>query len=243
MEKIRQDRYQLSQEELKPYFQLDNMINGMFHMAGQLYGLQFTENTGEVPVFHPDVEVFEVTNKADGSHVGLFYSDDFARAGKRSGAWMTTYRSYSTYDGVKNVLASNNNNFIKAEGDEPILISLDDAETLFHEFGHALHYLSYRITYPALGVTPRDYVGAVIGNLNSRRGRIMSQEIRGTSEVVRAHVPLGQMFGYATDLRSMTQGRATYTMQFARYEEVPPAIAEEITAKAAGKPTKRDSTR
>ncbi|MBM4442585.1 MAG: elongation factor G [Candidatus Rokubacteria bacterium] len=92
-------------------------------------------------------------------------------------------------------------------------------------------------------VTPRDYVGAVIGNLSSRRGRIMSQEIRGTSEVVRANVPLGQMFGYATDVRSMTQGRATYTMQFARYEEVPPAIAEEITAKAAGKPTKRDNTR
>src|SRR5438132_14077633 len=92
-------------------------------------------------------------------------------------------------------------------------------------------------------VTPRDYVGPVIGNLNSRRGRIMSQEIRGTSEVVRANVPLGQMFGYATDLRSMTQGRATYTMQFARYEEVPTAIAEEITAKAAGKPTSRGSTR
>jgi elongation factor G len=92
-------------------------------------------------------------------------------------------------------------------------------------------------------VTPRDYVGAVIGNLNSRRGRIISQEIRGTSEVVRAHVPLGQMFGYATDVRSMTQGRATYTMQFARYEEVPTAVAEEITAKAAGKPVTRGSTR
>jgi len=92
-------------------------------------------------------------------------------------------------------------------------------------------------------VTPRDYVGPVIGNLNSRRGRIMSQEIRGTSEVVRANVPLGQMFGYATDLRSMTQGRATYTMQFARYEEVPPAIAEEITAKASGRPVSRGSTR
>jgi len=92
-------------------------------------------------------------------------------------------------------------------------------------------------------VTPRDYVGAVIGNLNSRRGRIMSQEIRGTSEVVRAHVPLGQMFGYATDLRSMTQGRATYTLQFARYEEVPAAIAEEITAKAAGKTPRRDGSR
>ncbi|MBM3220242.1 MAG: elongation factor G [Candidatus Rokubacteria bacterium] len=92
-------------------------------------------------------------------------------------------------------------------------------------------------------VTPRDYVGAVIGNLNSRRGRIISQEVRGTSEVVRANVPLGQMFGYATDVRSMTQGRATYTMQFARYEEVPTAVAEEITAKAAGKPVSRGSTR
>jgi elongation factor G len=92
-------------------------------------------------------------------------------------------------------------------------------------------------------VTPRDYVGAVIGNLNSRRGRIVSQEIRGTSEVVRANVPLGQMFGYATDVRSMTQGRATYTMQFARYEEVPTAVAEEITAKAAGRPVSRGSTR
>jgi elongation factor G len=91
-------------------------------------------------------------------------------------------------------------------------------------------------------VTPRDYVGPVIGNLNSRRGRIMSQEVRGTSEVVRAMVPLGQMFGYVTDLRSMTQGRATSTMQFARYEEVPPAIAEEITAKSGGKP-KRDGSR
>jgi elongation factor G len=92
-------------------------------------------------------------------------------------------------------------------------------------------------------VTPRDYVGPVIGNLNSRRGRIAAQEIRGGSEVVRATVPLGQMFGYATDLRSMTQGRATYTMQFARYEEVPPAIAEEIMAKVAGKPPARSGSR
>jgi elongation factor G len=92
-------------------------------------------------------------------------------------------------------------------------------------------------------VTPRDYVGAVIGNLNSRRGRILSQEIRGSSEVIRASVPLGHMFGYATDLRSMTQGRATYTMQFARYEEVPPAIAEEIMAKVAGRPAARAGSR
>lgn len=158
-EKVRKQKYDLDQNDLKPYFELNNVKRGAFYMAERLYGYQFTPlPKGTVPVFHPDVEVFEVTNKADGSHVGLFYSDDFARSGKRSGAWMTTYRSYSTYDGVKNVLASNNNNFIKAEGDEPILISLDDAATLFHEFGHALHYLSYKITYPALGGTPRDYV-------------------------------------------------------------------------------------
>jgi peptidyl-dipeptidase Dcp len=158
-EKVRKQKYDLDQNELKPYFELNNVKRGAFHMAGRLYGFDFTPApAGSVPGFHPDVEVFEVTNKSDGSHVGLFYSDDFSRAGKRSGAWATTYRSYSTYDGVKNVLSSNNNNFTKAEGGEPILISLDDAQTLFHEFGHALHSLSAAYTYPALGGTPRDYV-------------------------------------------------------------------------------------
>jgi peptidyl-dipeptidase Dcp len=158
-EKVRKQKYDLDQNELKPYFELNNVKRGAFYMAGRLYGFDFTPLArGTVPVFHPDVEVFEVTNKSDGSHVGLFYSDDFARAGKRSGAWATTYRSYSTYDGPKNVLSSNNNNFTKAEGGEPILISLDDAQTLFHEFGHALHSLSANYTYPALGGTPRDYV-------------------------------------------------------------------------------------
>ena len=158
-EKVRKQKYDLDQNELKPYFELNNVKRGAFYMAGRLYGFDFTPLArGTVPVFHPDVEVFEVTNKSDGSHVGLFYSDDFARPGKRSGAWATTYRSYSTYDGRKNVLSSNNNNFTKAEGGEPILISLDDAQTLFHEFGHALHSLSANYTYPALGGTPRDYV-------------------------------------------------------------------------------------
>ena len=92
-------------------------------------------------------------------------------------------------------------------------------------------------------VTPEEYMGAVVGDLNSRRGRIVSMEARGTSQVIRANVPLGQMFGYVTDLRSMTQGRATSTMQFARYEEVPAAIAEEIMAKVAGKPAARAGSR
>src|SRR5256712_11714053 len=88
-------------------------------------------------------------------------------------------------------------------------------------------------------VTPEADMGAIVGDLNSRRGRILSMEARGSSQVIRANVPLGQMFGYATEMRSMTQGRATYTMQFARYEEVPAAIAEEIMAKVAGKPAAR----
>ena len=92
-------------------------------------------------------------------------------------------------------------------------------------------------------VTPEEYMGAIVGDLNSRRGRIVSMEARGSSQVIRANVPLGQMFGYATEMRSMTQGRATYTMQFARYEEVPPAIGEEIVAKVAGKPVARASSR
>ncbi|HET9427555.1 MAG TPA: M3 family metallopeptidase [Allosphingosinicella sp.] len=157
MEKIRQDRYQLSQDELKPYFQLDNMINGMFHMAGQLYGLQFTENTGEVPVFHPDVRTWKVTNRA-GETVGVFYGDMFARTGKRSGAWATTYRSRSGLLEDDIVLGSNNNNFVKPGAGEPVLISLDDAETLFHEFGHAIHYFLADVRYPSLLGTPRDFV-------------------------------------------------------------------------------------
>ncbi len=91
-------------------------------------------------------------------------------------------------------------------------------------------------------VVPEEYMGAVVGDLNSRRGRVQAMDTRAGSQVVRALVPLAEMFGYATDLRSMTQGRATYTMQFARYEEVPPALADEIIAKVAGRPATRVSS-
>ncbi|RZJ03882.1 MAG: M3 family peptidase [Brevundimonas sp.] len=156
-EKVRKAKYDLDQNELKPYFELNNVRAGSFEMARRLYGFTFEKLApGTVPVFHEDVTVYEV--KDAGRPVGLYYTDDYARSGKRSGAWMTTYRSHSTYDGDKNTLGSNNNNFIKAEGGEPILISLDDAETMFHEFGHALHAFSSVVTYPALGGTPRDFV-------------------------------------------------------------------------------------
>ena len=156
-EKVRKAKYDLDQEAIKPYFQLDNMVAAMFDAAGKLYGMSFTENTGTVPVFEPKVRTFEV--KRDGKVVGLFYLDNFARAGKRSGAWMTTYRSQHTLGGKNDiVLASNNNNFVPGADGVPTLISIDDASTLFHEFGHAIHYLNYDITWPGLGGTPRDFV-------------------------------------------------------------------------------------
>jgi peptidyl-dipeptidase Dcp len=158
MEKVRKERYNLSQDEIKPYFELSNMMNGMFWAAGQLYDLDFKENTGKVPVFNPDVRTFDVIDRKSGDVIGLFYLDNYAREGKRSGAWMNTYRARSGLLGDKIVLASNNNNFTKPGPGEPVLISLDDASTLFHEFGHAIHYLLMKVHYPSFGNTPRDFV-------------------------------------------------------------------------------------
>lgn len=157
-EQVRRERYNLDQNELRPYFELGNMIEAAFYMANQLYGMSFREITGTVPVFEPSVRVWEVTGR-DGAFMGLFYGDYFARTGKRSGAWMTTYRLHENFTGQEvTTIASNNNNFVRGAADEPVLISLDDAETLFHEFGHAIHYLVLDTNYPSFGRTPRDYV-------------------------------------------------------------------------------------
>ncbi|KTT99228.1 peptidase M3 [Sphingomonas yabuuchiae] len=155
-EKVRKSRYDLDQAELKPYFELNNIIQGSLYAANRLYGLEFKEITGTVPVFEPNMRVWHVTR--NGKEVGLFYRDDFARTGKRSGAWANTYRGQRNLPPVQNVLSSNNNNFAKGAKGEPVLISLDDAETLFHEFGHAIHAMLQNVTYPGLAGTPRDFV-------------------------------------------------------------------------------------
>lgn len=155
-EKVRKSRYDLDQAELKPYFELNNIIQGSLYAANRLYGLEFKEITGTVPVFEPNMRVWHVTR--NGKDVGLFYRDDFARTGKRSGAWANTYRGQRNLPPVQNVLSSNNNNFAKGAPGEPVLISLDDAETLFHEFGHAIHAMLQNVTYPGLAGTPRDFV-------------------------------------------------------------------------------------
>jgi peptidyl-dipeptidase Dcp len=158
MEKVREKRYQLNSEQIKPYLQLKNLRKGMFDVAGKLFGFKFRPITEkDIPVFNENVKVWKVTDKKSDSLIGLWYLDPYARKGKRSGAWATTYRSYAKLTGGKPVLASNNSNFIEPAKGDPVLLSWADAETFFHEFGHALHFLSSDITYPTLDNGLRDY--------------------------------------------------------------------------------------
>lgn len=159
-EQVRRERYDLDEAELAPYLQLDRLRDGMFFVAERLFGLRFELlPAGGVPVYHPDVHVWRVTDAA-GETLGLWYFDPFARTGKRSGAWMSDYRCQERLDGRVLPIVSNNCNFVKPAAGEPALISWDDATTLFHEFGHALHGLCSDVTYPSLAGTrvARDYV-------------------------------------------------------------------------------------
>lgn len=158
-EKVRKAKYDLDQNEVKQYLQLENLREGMFWVAGELFNLSFKQITN-VPVYHSDVRVWEVSNKVTGKLIGLWYFDPYARVGKRSGAWMNSLREQQKLDGDVLTIVSNNCNFIKGAENEPILISWDDASTLFHEFGHALHGLCSNVTYPSLSGTnvARDYV-------------------------------------------------------------------------------------
>ncbi|HEV8702093.1 MAG TPA: M3 family metallopeptidase [Candidatus Polarisedimenticolia bacterium] len=157
-EKVRKARYDLDQNAVTPYLQLEKMREAIFWNAGRLFGLQFKPTRG-VPIAHPDIRVWEVTDAA-GKHVGLWYFDPYARPGKRSGAWMNAYRNQSKFDGVVTTIVSNNANFVKGKPGEPVLISWDDASTMFHEFGHALHGLLSSVNYPSLSGTDvaRDFV-------------------------------------------------------------------------------------
>ncbi len=157
-EQVRKKKYDLNSEEVKQYLQLDKLREAMFYVAGRLFNYDFTPVAeGTVPVFQEDVKVWEVTDKNTKAHIGLWYLDPYARTGKRSGAWATMYRSYSTFDGKETVLASNNSNFVKPAPGEAVLVSWDDATTFFHEFGHALHFFSSNVKYPTLNGGVRDY--------------------------------------------------------------------------------------
>jgi peptidyl-dipeptidase Dcp len=157
-EKVRKAKYDLDENEVKPYLQLEKLREGMFWVAGRLFGFRFAPVEG-VPVYHPDVRVFEVKGPT-GDHVGLWYFDPYARPGKRSGAWMNAYRRQERFASEITTIVSNNSNFVKGRPEKPVLVSWKDAETLFHEFGHALHGLSSNVRYPSLSGTEvaRDYV-------------------------------------------------------------------------------------
>ena len=159
-EKLRKAKYDLDEEEIKPYFELSNVRRGAFQLAHNLYGLNF-EQLDNMPVYNKEVEVFKVTD-ADGSLVGILYTDYFPRAGKRPGAWMNNILpQYVDAEGVDHrPIIINVGNFNKPTKDNPSLLSMDDVETLFHEFGHALHGLMSKATYKTLSGTntPRDFV-------------------------------------------------------------------------------------
>ncbi len=158
-EKVRKAKFALDEEMLRPYFKLENVIDGVFMLANKLWGITF-EQRDDIPVYHPDVKVFEVKD-ADGSHIGVLFTDYFPRESKRGGAWMNDYRPQSNIDEdlIRPVIV-NVGNFSKPTGDKPSLISFEEVNTLFHEFGHGLHGLLSDCTYLSLSGTnvPRDFV-------------------------------------------------------------------------------------
>lgn len=158
-EKLKKQKFELTDEMLKPYFELNNVKKGAFSVAHKLYGLHFEERT-DIPKYHPDVRVFEVKD-SDGSHLGIFYGDYFSRTTKRGGAWMNSFRKQYRLEGKEiTPVVTNNLNLTKPSGDNPVLLTFGEVTTLFHEFGHALHGLLSDCTYPRLSGTsvPRDFV-------------------------------------------------------------------------------------
>lgn len=158
-EKVRKEKYNLDEEMLKPYFKLENVRDGVFDVALQLFGLKFTKRN-DIPVYHPDVEAYEVTDIA-GNHVAVLYMDYFPRSNKSGGAWMNDFMGQYVYNGEKfSPVITINCNFTKPTGSKPSLLTFDEASTLFHEFGHALHGMLSDCTYPSVSGTnvPRDFV-------------------------------------------------------------------------------------
>lgn len=151
-EKVKKDRFDLSDDELKPYFELNNVVEGAFEIAQKLYGISFVPND-EMEVYHKDVKVYEVQD-ANHQTMGIFYTDFFPRKGKRAGAWMTSYRDGSYKNGTHKIpQISIVCNFTKPTKNEPSLLTFNEVTTLFHEFGHALHGLLANTQYESLSGT------------------------------------------------------------------------------------------
>ena len=158
-EKVKKEKYDLDEEMLRPYFKLENVLQGVFDVASKLYGIQFVERN-DIPMYHPDVKVIEV-KETTGNHIAILFTDYFPRDSKRSGAWMNSFRKQSNIgNNFITPIIGNVGNFSKPTSDKPSLLSLDEVETLFHEFGHALHGILSNSVYPSVSGTsvPRDFV-------------------------------------------------------------------------------------
>lgn len=156
-EKLRKEKYDLDENELRPYFKLENVIQGVFTLANKLYGIKF-EEINNIPKYHPDVKAFKVTED-NGDLIGILYTDYFPRESKRAGAWMNEFRNYEVRSGKTIIpVVVNVGNLAKPTENSPSLLSMDDVNTLFHEFGHALHYLFTKAPYKTLQTVPRDFV-------------------------------------------------------------------------------------
>jgi len=155
-EKVRKARFNLDEQALRPYFKIENVREGMFYVANRLYGITFTPRP-DLPVYNPEVQVFEVKDEK-GAHLGVYYTDYHPRAGKRVGAWSSSFRGTRLKDGQRvTPVVVNVCNFSRPSGDQPALLSLEEVQTLFHESGHALNGLLSRVPYRTLAAGPRDF--------------------------------------------------------------------------------------
>jgi len=158
-EKLRAKKYAFDESQVKPYFELDNVLDGAFHVAGKLFGLTF-EPLPDTPRWHPKVKVFDVKGE-QGQHLGVFMLDPYSRDSKRGGAWMSSFRLASDINNTPvRPLITNNLNITPAAGDDATLLSFGQVNTLFHEFGHGLHGLMTTARYERYAGTsgsPRDY--------------------------------------------------------------------------------------
>jgi hypothetical protein len=232
---VRKAKYDLDQNEVKPYLQLEKLREGMFWVAGELFGLEFVPATG-VPVFHEDVRVWQVKQKATGKHVGLWYFDPFARQHKRSGAWMDAYRAQERFDGEVTTIVSNNANFVQGKPGEPVLVSWDDATTLFHEFGHALHGLASNVSYPSLSGTAvaRDYVGSLAA------ARALAGDAAG-ARPVRAALP--DRPAHPQELADKIEKAKTFNQGFSTVEYLSSALIDMKLHLAGARPIDRRRSR
>jgi len=246
-EKVRQARYAYDSEAVKQYLNLNQLTQAMFFVAGQLFDFKFTAlPVGKVPVFHPDVRVWEVTRISNGAPVGLWYLDPYAREGKRSGAWASSYRDHQTLGGSPLILSSNNSNFIKPADGQPVLVSWDDANTFFHEFGHALHALSSKVDYRSLNFGVRDYTefqsqllerwlstDEVVGKFfrHAKTGQPMPAELIAK---LKASASFNQGFGTTEYLASAMIDLKLHTMD---PKNLDPDAFERDTLKAMGLPS------